>query len=220
MLASRGGVYSERGGRFEAHDGCSCSVEPLWERQPDPPEVKALQADWRQATSGLSGREAIAAWRRFWDAKKAAAVPERVKVDLEEAARLRQATIDAARKNGAFPAELAEIVANEATGTALRARVGAAVTRGAIPADVAEAMLAALNAGDRTEMLALGWRHAAKFGVTPVDVAGQETRFIRKRHQPIAGSIPDGAPVTVVRPGLRWRAGDEDIIIVRAVVID
>lgn len=30
MLASRGGVYSATTADFEAHDGCSCSAEPVW----------------------------------------------------------------------------------------------------------------------------------------------------------------------------------------------
>lgn len=30
MLASRGGVYSADSADFQAHDGCSCSAEPVW----------------------------------------------------------------------------------------------------------------------------------------------------------------------------------------------
>jgi hypothetical protein len=55
-------------------------------------------------------------------------------------------------------------------------------------------------------------------GLEPVDRAGEETRFDRKRHKPISGSIRDGATVVVVRPGYVWKAPNEDLLVVRPVV--
>ncbi len=55
-------------------------------------------------------------------------------------------------------------------------------------------------------------------GLEPIDRAGEETRFDRTRHKPISGSISDGAPVIVVRPGYVWRGGTGDVLIGRAVV--
>lgn len=64
MLASRGAVYSETTVDFQAHDSCGCSPEPLYERETEPPDVVALRAQWNEATAGLSGAEALAAFRR------------------------------------------------------------------------------------------------------------------------------------------------------------
>jgi len=64
MLASRGAVYSRRGADFQAHDGCSCSPEPVWEHEQEPPEVVELQRQWREVTAGKSGKDALRAWRR------------------------------------------------------------------------------------------------------------------------------------------------------------
>ena len=64
MLASRGAVYSQRGASFEAHDGCSCSPEPVWDIGPEPEEVTRLRKLWRESTAGLSGKDALNAFRR------------------------------------------------------------------------------------------------------------------------------------------------------------
>jgi hypothetical protein len=55
-------------------------------------------------------------------------------------------------------------------------------------------------------------------GLEPIDRAGEETTFDRKRHRAIGGSIRDGAPVVVVRPGYVWKAAEEDVLIGKAVV--
>jgi len=55
-------------------------------------------------------------------------------------------------------------------------------------------------------------------GLEPIERAGDETTFDRKRHRPISGSIPDGAPVVVVRPGYIWRSSAEEVLIAKAVV--
>lgn len=55
-------------------------------------------------------------------------------------------------------------------------------------------------------------------GLEPIDRAGDETTFDRKRHKPIGGPIRDGAPVVVVRPGYVWKAPTEDVLLAKAVV--
>ncbi len=65
MLIGRGGVYSRRTVTFEAHDRCRCSAEPLYRRGEEPPEVRRLQREWREATAGTTGAGAVAAWRTF-----------------------------------------------------------------------------------------------------------------------------------------------------------
>lgn len=82
MLASRGAVYktekttvvgrsgAPRGSRQigEAyHDRCSCTVEPLYEHEDDPADVVALRDQWDEVTDGLSGVEALNAFRRARD---------------------------------------------------------------------------------------------------------------------------------------------------------
>jgi hypothetical protein len=57
-----------------------------------------------------------------------------------------------------------------------------------------------------------------RIGLEAIDRAGAETRFDRKRHRPISGSMADGTPVVVVRPGYVWKAPDEDVLIAKAIV--
>lgn len=69
LLTSRGAVYSKTTVQFEAHDGCGCTPEPLYEHEDEPESVLALQDQWREATAGTSGTASIRAWRRHWDAR-------------------------------------------------------------------------------------------------------------------------------------------------------
>jgi hypothetical protein len=55
-------------------------------------------------------------------------------------------------------------------------------------------------------------------GLEPIDRAGQDTEFDRRVHTPIAGTIRDGAPVTVVRPGYVWTGDGISLLIGKAVV--
>ena len=64
MLASRGPVYSEETGDFEAHDGCSCTAEPVYPGSEWPPGARAARALWDESTRGYSGNAAINAFRR------------------------------------------------------------------------------------------------------------------------------------------------------------
>lgn len=68
MLQGRGAVYSKRTVEFEAHDSCACTPEPMYRREPDPPEVRALYDEWLQATEGRSGANALRAWREHVEA--------------------------------------------------------------------------------------------------------------------------------------------------------
>jgi hypothetical protein len=65
MLIGRGAVYSKRTATFESHDRCNCAAEPLYRREPEPPEIRRLQQQWREATAGTTGAGAIRAWRAF-----------------------------------------------------------------------------------------------------------------------------------------------------------
>jgi hypothetical protein len=71
MLASRGAVYRRGGGvartsdiTFAAHDSCRCTAEPRYEIEPEPAWVNDLRTQWNDATAGLSGKEALAAFRQ------------------------------------------------------------------------------------------------------------------------------------------------------------
>lgn len=65
MLASRGPVYkSQQSGGFQAHDHCSCAVEPVYRRDADwPAGSRRYQELWDEVTAGKSGGEAISAFR-------------------------------------------------------------------------------------------------------------------------------------------------------------
>jgi len=65
MLIGRGAAYSKRSVTFEAHDRCNCGAEPLYSREPEPPEIRRLQRQWREATAGTTGAGSIRAWRAF-----------------------------------------------------------------------------------------------------------------------------------------------------------
>lgn len=69
MLASRGAVYkTEQIANFEAHTHCMCGVAPAFSRN----QVARLFDNdlyrlWKKITAGYSGKNAINAWRRYWD---------------------------------------------------------------------------------------------------------------------------------------------------------
>jgi len=105
--------------------------------------------------------------------------------DGVEAARQRQAAIDAARALAELAIEVEELTAKQASADTVVHRLRERVHRS---------------------------------GLEPIDRAGEETTFDRKRHRPIGGSIRDGAPVFVVRPGYVWKAAEEDVLIAKAVV--
>lgn len=73
MLATRGAVYyTQRSGNFRAHEPkngrggtCRCTVEPQFSREYEPTaQARADMAVWERSTEGLSGDDAINAFRR------------------------------------------------------------------------------------------------------------------------------------------------------------
>jgi len=65
MLASRGPVYDKSSVRFEAHDGCSCGHEAVFSKdQAWPSGAERYREVWDEATRGLSGSDALNAFRR------------------------------------------------------------------------------------------------------------------------------------------------------------
>lgn len=91
MLASRGAVYSKNTVGFRAHKpGCSCTAEPLYRHEPEPPEVLALRKLWDDSTAGLGGADALRAFRRAYEKRERAGrppapAPEPVDEPTEEA---------------------------------------------------------------------------------------------------------------------------------------
>jgi hypothetical protein len=69
MLASRGPVYSKNSFRnAKVHGGCGCTVEPVYSRDGAWSGNAAQWADlWETATTGLSGQQAVNAFRRSFD---------------------------------------------------------------------------------------------------------------------------------------------------------
>lgn len=62
-LAVRGAVFSADTADFEAHDHCSCSAEIAYEGSQPPLTSQALQSKWEDVTAGLSGDDALNAFR-------------------------------------------------------------------------------------------------------------------------------------------------------------
>lgn len=69
MLASRGAVYRSQGtGGFQAHGSCGCTVEPVWRRgAPTPGRAEEFSELWNRSTQGLSGQDAVNAFRRAYE---------------------------------------------------------------------------------------------------------------------------------------------------------
>lgn len=64
MLATRGAVYKESTVDFQAHDHCSCSAEPEYADSALPPASERFASLWYQSTAGLSGNDALNAFRQ------------------------------------------------------------------------------------------------------------------------------------------------------------
>lgn len=78
MLATRGAVYANQftagraankrftgDGEFKFHNNCHCTIEPLFGRHYEAPaHTRADMALWNKVTKGLSGQDAINAFRR------------------------------------------------------------------------------------------------------------------------------------------------------------
>jgi hypothetical protein len=64
MLAVRGAVFTADTADFEAHDHCSCSAEAAYEGSAMPLTSQALRSQWDTVTAGLSGDDALNAFRQ------------------------------------------------------------------------------------------------------------------------------------------------------------
>lgn len=64
MLATRGAVFSVDTADFEAHDHCSCTAEVAYEGSQMPLTSQALRSQWDTVTAGLSGDDALNAFRQ------------------------------------------------------------------------------------------------------------------------------------------------------------
>jgi hypothetical protein len=70
MLASRGPIYrTEASAGFKAHNNCRCVAQACFSAE----DAEALRDNdlyqqWQQVTQGHSGKYALRAWRRYWDA--------------------------------------------------------------------------------------------------------------------------------------------------------
>lgn len=69
MLASRGPTYrTEQSAGFKAHNLCRCSAQAVFsKRDAEALTDNPLRQQWDQATAGLSGKDALNAWRRYWN---------------------------------------------------------------------------------------------------------------------------------------------------------
>lgn len=69
MLASRGAQYkSAESAGFKAHGHCRCTAMPRYSRQDAEALLDSpLRQDWDRVTAGLSGKDALNAWRRWWN---------------------------------------------------------------------------------------------------------------------------------------------------------
>lgn len=65
MIASRGPVFQRQNtADFQAHGHCACTAEPHYEDSAWPGNSRRFREMWDSATEGLSGRDAINAFRR------------------------------------------------------------------------------------------------------------------------------------------------------------
>lgn len=72
MIAARGPVFREDTVHFEAHNGCSCTAEPVYRRDADwPAGSRQYQQLWNESTRGLHTAEARNAFRRALEAQQA-----------------------------------------------------------------------------------------------------------------------------------------------------
>jgi hypothetical protein len=155
-------------------------------------------------------------------AKKAAKVAKKaapVEPDLEEAARTRQGKIDRARGYGNLGTEIEELVHNDASTEALKARVRSRAKREGIPDAEIQPLLDAIEGPDRDQVRVEAQRLTDREGVVPIEHAGDTIKFDPKLHQGQGGGqFREGDTVQVVRPGHRARIDGEDVQLAKAVV--
>lgn len=72
LLASRGAVYrSEATASFRAHGHCGCQPKPLYDASAPThsPQAEKWYAQYKEASKGLSGEDAIRAFRRAYEGR-------------------------------------------------------------------------------------------------------------------------------------------------------
>lgn len=70
MIASQGIIaYDESSAGFESHGHCGCTAEPAFEGSQVRAQNATYRADWEQATAGLSGSDALKAYRSYLASK-------------------------------------------------------------------------------------------------------------------------------------------------------
>lgn len=69
LLASRGAAYkSAASAGFKAHGHCRCTAQAVFSKQDAEALANSpLRQQWDQVTRGLSGKDAISAWRKWWN---------------------------------------------------------------------------------------------------------------------------------------------------------
>lgn len=140
--------------------------------------------------------------------------------DPEQHARDRQADIDDARRYADVAGELDELIHHEATDRALVQRFDAAIARHGIGDDPElPAVRKALQFNRRQAAWELMGDLLRRRGVTPNGRAGDgDGHFDPSMHQPISGSLRQGQPIAVVRPGFTLERDGERVRIRRATV--
>jgi hypothetical protein len=68
MLASRGAAYRQDTVGFQAHDHCGCTAEPRYEGSRMTSDAQRWRSLWNESTRGTSGRDALNAFRRAYEA--------------------------------------------------------------------------------------------------------------------------------------------------------
>jgi hypothetical protein len=171
-----------------------------------------LQREIVEATVGR--RQDSVAIRGFTEGRpELAPLPD---VDPVVEARNRQAKIDRAKGYGRLGAELDELITNGATTEAISARVRTRLGKqDPAWADTIDRML---QDGDLDGARAFVDRIMRADDVSLQGKAGDVVPFDRRLHRGIAGDIPDGAMVHIVRPGYSTKWDDEDIPVERATV--
>lgn len=68
MLVSRGAVYDEDTASFQTHAHCACIAAPVWNRSEAwLGHSEDLYQQWKRVTQGESGKDALRAWRQYWN---------------------------------------------------------------------------------------------------------------------------------------------------------
>jgi hypothetical protein len=180
-VVGRAGVARAPGKRAigtEYHDWCGCTAEPLYEFEEEPAEVDEIYDQWKTVTAGKSFKEALKAWRQYWNSderkNRDAAQdiePER-EPDLEvteqpepvaepepvhepepspiDVARSRQQRIDTARSKADVLAQVEELLLNDSDAEVIERHLEILDRRHNLDGDPDLAPLLNVNPGDHS----------------------------------------------------------------------